>query len=275
MTAVRKNQKLVFIHGWATDSWVWRNHLKEFSKGYDVAALELYGCGKGDKWNESTLKPAVDKVLKITHNGLHNTDFIGIGWSLGASVLMSIAIKKPEIFKGLILVGATPCFVKRNNFLWGQPRGVVKRMIKDMKTDFKKALSRFYPLNFTDKELSAKEASGFIRHYNIPTLSPLLKTHDSSIQGQAHRGRFQPKALFTSLDALTGLDIRKDIKKIKAKTLIIHGDKDNVCPVDAGRYIAKNIDGSCLKVFKDTGHMPFLLHEELFNQTVRRFLKRL
>lgn len=251
-----QHSTLLFIHGWATDSWVWRNQVREFSKDYNVISINLPGYSGKDNWTETSLQPAIDKVLRITHRTAHSTDLVGISWSLGASVLMSIAVKEPEIFKGLILVGATPCFVKRNDFPWSQSKPLAKRMLRDLKNDPEETLSRFYPLNFTDKELADKEAQGFIRHYHSS-----LITHHSS--------------LLLSLEALLNLDMRDDIKKIKAKTLVIHGSKDAVCPVGAGEYIAKNIKDVCLEIFKDAGHAPFLSRAELFNQAVREFLKRL
>ena len=115
-----QHSTLLFIHGWATDSWVWENQVKEFSKDYNVISIDLPGYDttrvKGQKacflrsrvkdrgWFESTLTPAVEKVLRFTKSPLPpfskvgDRGIIGIGWSLGASVLMSAAVKYPELF---------------------------------------------------------------------------------------------------------------------------------------------------------------------------------
>ncbi|MBI5893474.1 MAG: alpha/beta fold hydrolase [Deltaproteobacteria bacterium] len=247
---------LLFIHGWATDSWVWKNQVREFSKEYDVVNVDLPGHGGKDRWSEPTLQPAVKKVLQLRTPNSKLRTYVGIGWSLGASVLIATAARYPELFKGLVLIGATPCFVKRDNFPHAQPKSLVKGMLKDLKNDPKKTLARFYPLNFTDEEQGLREAEGFIKHYNSELQTPNSK-------------------LSSSLEALINMDLRDDIKNINIPTLVIHGDKDMVCPVSAGKYLAENIKGASLKNFKDTGHAPFLTMAKEFNKEVRRFLKTL
>lgn len=259
------NLKLLFLHGWATDSWVWKEQVKEFSMEYDVVTIDLSGHdvkrvkGQGlkvNEWFEPTLEPAVERVLRLTPHTSHLTDLIGIGWSLGASVLMAAAVRHPELFKGLVLIGSTPCFVKRDNFQHAQPKALAKRMLKDFKNDPEKTLARFYPLNFTDNELAKKNVKEFIGHYNISHLTSHI-------------------SLYSSLDALLNMDLRNNIKNINIPTLVIHGDKDMVCPVGAGKYLAENIKGASLKIFKNTGHAPFLTRADKFNKEVKRFLKTL
>ena len=246
---------LLFVHGWAADSWVWKYQIKEFSKDYDVITVDLPGHGGKDRWSEPTLQPAVKKVLQLLTPNSKLRTYVGIGWSLGASVLMAASVKSPDLFKGLILTGATPCFVKKDDFPWAQPKGIAKRMLKDMKDDAAKTLSGFYPLNFTEEELKKRAAKEFIKYYSK------LKTQNSK--------------LISSLEALINIDMRNDIKKIGARTLIIHGVMDGVCPAGAGEYLAENIKGASFKVLKESGHAPFLTRAKEFNKEVGRFLKNL
>src|SRR3972149_1640062 len=100
------NPQLVFIHGWATDSKIWKYQSEEFSNDYEVIEIDLPGHGSNDKWSEPTLKPAVEKVMnKISDFGFRISDlksqisnlksqiFIGIGWSLGGQALLEATAK--------------------------------------------------------------------------------------------------------------------------------------------------------------------------------------
>ena len=255
------NPQLVFIHGWATDSKVWKYQVKEFSKDYEVVALNLPGHDSNDKWSEPTLKPATKKILSAINPTSHIphpiSRFIGIGWSLGGQALLEAAAKMPGYFKALVLIGVSPCFTAKRDFPWGQSAGVAKRMLKDLKKGFAGTMERFYLLNFTEDELSSPEARWFIELYKKP-----------------HTKSFRDSAV-TSLEALLAIDLRDIISDIKIPVLIIHGEKDNVCPVDTGKYLAENLSDARLEIFKDAGHAPFLTRHKEFNSIVKGFLKRI
>src|SRR4030067_786861 len=251
------NPQLVFIHGWATDSKIWKYQSEEFVNRYGVITLDLPGHAEKDVWSEPTLKPAVEKLLQFTVHDSQFTGFIGIGWSLGGQALFEAAAKMPGYFKALVLIGVSPCFTAKRDFPWGQSAGVAKRMLKDLKKGFAGTMERVYLLNFTEDELSSPEARWFIELYKKP-----------------HTKSFRDSAV-TSLEALLAIDLRDIISDIKIPVLIIHGEKDKVCPVDTGKYLAHNLPDARLEIFKDAGHAPFLTRHKEFNSIVKGFLKRI
>ena len=257
---------LLFVHGWATDSSVWKYQVEEFSKDYEVVALDLPGHSKKDTWDVPTLQPAIEKVLRIAHHAPRPPPLsppllkgglggVAIVWSLGGQALLDAAAKLPGYFKALVLIGVSPCFVAKRDFPWGQSAGVAKRMLKDMKKDFTGTMERFYPLNFTEDEISNHKVRCFIELYKKPRAKPF---RDSAV---------------TSLEALLAIDLRDIIPDIKIPVLIIHGEKDNVCPVETGKYLAENLPDARLEIFKDSGHAPFLTKHKKFNSLVKGFLK--
>ena len=261
MQLATRNLKLLFIHGWATDSRIWKYQLEEFSNDYEVIAIDLPGHGSNDKWSEPTLKSAIEKVLSTINPTSHiphpSSRFIGIGWSLGGQALLEAAAKRPDYFKGLILIGVSPYFIAKKDFTWGQSAGVAKRMLKDLKKDFTKTMERFYPLNFTEKEFLQPEAKWFTELYKKPRTKP-----------------FRASAV-TALEALLAIDLRDIVPDTKIPVLIIHGEKDNVCPVDTGKYLARNLPDARLEIFKDAGHAPFLTKPKEFNKIVKGFIETL
>ncbi|MFQ5585952.1 MAG: alpha/beta fold hydrolase [Thermodesulfobacteriota bacterium] len=250
-------KKLVFLHGWATDASVWRRQMSAFSGEYRCLPLTLPGHGNGATWAAPTLAPAVDSLLRSIEECAPEEDLVAIGWSLGAQVILRAALMKPEYFRGMVLIGATPCFVKRNDFPWGQSRGVTRRMSIELKRDFFPTLNGFYSLNFTEDELETSEAETFIHYF-----------HERS--EHLHRD-----SLLQSLDALIAADLRNEVKAMTLPTLIVHGDDDRVVPPGAGAYLAEQIAQAQFERFRKTGHIPFLTEAERFNTIVQRFLERL
>jgi pimeloyl-[acyl-carrier protein] methyl ester esterase len=211
--------------------------------------INLPGHGGKRRWDEASLRPAVSEVLSLVSEELGPVT--GIGWSLGAQVLMACAMEAPERFRALVLVGATPSFIQRDGFPWAQKTGVVKRMLMDMKKGPVETLKRFYELNFTAEELKTPGAASFLKLYETP--------HATDAQS------FNHDALTFALKTLMETDLRgQGLVNLSMPTLIIHGKEDSVCPVGAAGYLKENIKTSELKILDGAGHAPFITKPERF-----------
>lgn len=251
---------LLFVHGWATDKWVWTDQIKAFKNSRKILNINLPGHGGKIKWNEPTLAPPVQEVLShLSHamsDGFSKGRTIGIGWSLGAQILLTSVVENIKKFSGLVLIGTTPCFVKRDDFPWAQPRTIVKKMITDMKKKPHETIKRFYQLNFTDEELETDSAKNLISRYTFP------KTN------------FKFDEITTALEALFRADLRDQLRLLDLPVLIIHGKMDNVCPVEAAAYLANKIKGAELIIFEKAGHAPFFTEKDKFNRVIFDFIDK-
>lgn len=248
-------QKVILLHGWATDDTVWRETHIDSIGSFDCLPLTLPGhsLSSPSRWVEPTLIEAVEKLLEDTSG---QDGLVGIGWSLGGQVLIEASIRKPEKFKALVLVGVTPKFTQSDDFPLGQSPFLVKRMMKDIKANCSETIKRFYKLNFTESEAKLMEAQGFIKYFES-----IANFADS-------------ESLYNSLEALYNMDIRDNLKKIKTPTLIIHGSEDNICTVEVAEFLKDNIANSTLKIYKGSGHAPFITSAEEFNKDVESFIKQ-
>lgn len=64
----------------------------------------------------------------------------------------------------------------------------------------------------------------------------------------------------------------KDLVHIEARTLIIHGIKDTMCPSFHAEFLHKNIKNSIADFWEDSGHDPHLHEPDKFNGVVEKFL---
>lgn len=262
----------LFIHGWATDGAVWKSVAARISPeqagGLGRLKVTLPGHGGKGRWLEPTIAPAVRAV----EEALEGRDpVVGIGWSLGGQALLKAAARRPHAFSALVLVGATPRFVATVEFPSGQPRALVKRMITDMKKDPSATIDRFYSLNFTEEELKTEAARDFIARYRYP--GPVVCS-DGVDSPPGCYPAFDYGGITTALESLYSTDLRGELEKIRTPALVIHGERDEVCPVGAGRYLAENIQGAELKIIEDAGHAPFLTASDQFIEAVKDFINR-
>ncbi len=252
---------LLFVHGWATDSWVWEPFASAF-KGLAPLNVNLPGHGGQGKWDTPTIHPAVQEITRQIES---RTNILGIGWSLGAQALIASALESRQKFTGLILVGATPSFVTKEDFPWGQSRALTKRMIMDMKKDPGGTLKRFYPLNFIGSEKSVRVRE-FMERYRYP--GPI--SCDGPIPGCFPS--FKYGEITRALEALYSEDLREMLDALDLPVLIVHGRMDGIVPIGAGQYLASTIDGARLEVYEKTGHAPFITEPEKFKDTIKRFM---
>ncbi|MBI5233852.1 MAG: alpha/beta fold hydrolase, partial [Deltaproteobacteria bacterium] len=106
MEILLKKHAILFVHGWATDGRVWKEHVDYFSQKRTVINMVLPGHGSEKKWDSKTIEPAVLAIKEAIEGYEGKT--IGIGWSLGAQSLIASAALNPGAFEKLVLVGATP-----------------------------------------------------------------------------------------------------------------------------------------------------------------------
>ena len=68
-------------------------------------------------------------------------------------------------------------------------------------------------------------------------------------------------------------DFRDDLTKITVPTLVIHGDSDNIVPIEvSGHRTAATIAGSVLVVLEDGPHGILVSHPDEWNAAVLQFL---
>lgn len=242
---------LVFLSGWATDQGVWVNQEEYFSsyrkiynnyhrniEPFSITELETL------RYRDSALK-----IIKEERNLM-----ILVGWSLGAMVALELEALASEKILGIILVGGTAKFISEDGYDAGLPGVVVDRMKKKLARNPEQTLEDFYTLMFTKEEHS----EGFLQKFQQQLLAPVLNWSYLELQA--------------GLDYLKNQDLRILLKSIKVPTLIIHGERDEICPIQAGQNLHTNIEGSIFKLLPGCGHVPFISRAEDFNKEVARWI---
>jgi proline iminopeptidase len=81
------------------------------------------------------------------------------------------------------------------------------------------------------------------------------------------------RTLFFMTKELSDYNFYPDLKKVRCRTLIIHGDFDAI-PIELAQNIHKSIRTSTLSVIKNAGHFPFIEQKTAFFNTVENFLAK-
>ena len=68
-------------------------------------------------------------------------------------------------------------------------------------------------------------------------------------------------------------DVSGRLDRIRAPTLVLHGDVDPLVPVENGRLLAERIAGAALVEYPGVGHIPEVEVADEFNRDLIRFLE--
>jgi non-heme chloroperoxidase len=82
-------------------------------------------------------------------------------------------------------------------------------------------------------------------------------------------------AAYECVKAFSETDFTDDLKKFDVPTLVIHGDDDQVVPINVGGLrSAKMIKDATLKVYKGAPHGLMTTHQEQFNNDLLEFVRQ-
>jgi pimeloyl-[acyl-carrier protein] methyl ester esterase len=86
------------------------------------------------------------------------------------------------------------------------------------------------------------------------------------------RGEPSLETLRAGLKILHDLDLRHEVGRIAARTLVIHGDHDTVTPLAAGQWLAQQLPHGEMVTVPGGAHAPFLSHRGRTMEAMERFL---
>ena len=246
---IGQGQPLVMLHGWGMHSGVWQPLIKKLSAQYMLYLVDLPGMGNSRPIDPYHLHALADDVAQVIP-GVSDV----LGWSLGGLVAQRIALNQPDRIRRLILVGSTPCFVNKEGWDAGVNPANFESFAQAVNSDYKATIMKFLTLqcmNADDARSTLKQLRASFETRPTPTQTTLQR------------------ALQILLDA----DLRDEVANIRKPTLLIHGDRDTLAPVQAAHWMMQQLPHGFLRVISGSAHAPFLSHSEQFIAALNQFLE--
>ncbi|HEY9063264.1 MAG TPA: alpha/beta hydrolase [Pseudobacteroides sp.] len=239
-------KKIALLPGWGMDSSVWNPILPLLNEYFEIIFCDWNGITNMEEYRLRVYELIEKEPGEIWI----------MGWSLGSLLAVDAAYKYQDRVESLILLSGTSRFTrdKRTGYLCGWPESVLEKMKAAMKNDVKKTMTSFCRSMFCSEEMEMDSYESFINSIDIykPTCLPELET---------------------GLNFLKETDVRSLLEHISIPFLVIHGEKDTICPVDASRYIKDRVKGkTVLNIVKGAGHIPFYTHTAEFKRLINMFI---
>lgn len=251
---------VILVHGFGGSMWQWEYQQAALAAHYRVITPDLLGSGLSDK---PDLAYTPDEMVAFF---LGFMDALGIkkaslaGNSMGAGLVMAVAIAHPERVNRLVLIGGLPRDVREK--LTGR---LTRRAVETSAPIWLIRLGNWLAGRWVTEAVLKEIVHDHSR------LTP-------AVIERSYRNRRRP-GLIPPLMAMArnlprweeGFALR--IGEIRQPTLIIWGAEDEVFPPDVGRELQRLIPGAAFSLISQAGHMPQWEQPEAVNPLLITFLK--
>ena len=255
-----KGQPIVFSHGWPLSSDAWDNQMLFFGqRGYRVVAHDRRSHGRSDQtWDGNNMDQYADDLAELIEK-LDLRDLIMIGHSTGGGEVAHYLGRHgtSRVAKVVLLGAVPPLMLKSADNPGGLPMSLfdgIRAGVAANRSQFYLDLATpFYGFNRPDAQVS----QGLIQDFWRQGMA-------GSIKGQ-----------YECIRQFSEVDYTDDLKKIDVPTLFLHGDDDQIVPIDASAKLAsKLVKNATLKVYAGAPHGMCSTHVEQVNADLLSFLKQ-
>jgi sigma-B regulation protein RsbQ len=247
---------MLFAHGFGCDQNSW-NYIREaFTPGYKLVLFDYVGAGKSDTSaydpvKYDSLEGYSTDILEICE-ALELTDVIFIGHSVSCMAGVMAAIKSPGIFKKLIFIGPSPCYINKDGYIGGFEKDTIDDLLEVMEEDYISWSRSMAPVIMNignGEEMVAELGDSFC------SIDPVI-------------GKQFARVTFLS-------DNRTDLERVPVASLTIQCSGDMIAPLSVGKYIHSNMPGNTLTVLDAAGHCPHMSHPKETVEAIEAYLGRL
>ena len=227
---------LVMIHGAGGSSNVWKAQTHLLKNRCNTFALDLPGHGNTKGTGKSEIGEYATWVIDILEDVFDEKPYL-MGHSMGGAIVQTVALLRPELFKGIILVGTGPRLQVAPAFLDG------------LKDDFENVVENLLGYAYTSNTEQTIVREG---------IKLMKQTGQDVVVGD--------------FLACNRFDIRNKAHSINVPCLILCGEQDKLAPPALSKKLNQLIPDSILKVLPSAGHMVMIENYRMLNEAVAQFI---
>ena len=254
-----EGQPVVFSHGWPLTADAWEDQMLFLADhGYRCIAHDRRGHGRSSQpWTGNEMDTYADDLAALVQ-ALNLKDVIHVGHSTGGGEVARYVGRHgtSRVAKAVLIGAVPPHMLKTEANPGGLPIEVFDGIRAGVQADrsqfFKDLTAPFYGANRADASVS----QGLRDFFWLQGMMAGLK------------------AAYDCIEAFSETDFTEDLKKFDVPTLILHGDDDQIVPIDASaRAAAKLVQHARLVIYEGAPHGMCSTHKDRVNQELLAFFR--
>jgi non-heme chloroperoxidase len=253
-------QPIVFHHGWPLSADDWDAQMLFFLQyGYRVIAHDRRGHGRStqtDKGNDMDTY-AADVAALAAHLDLRNAVHVGHSTG-GGEVARYVARHGKGRVEKAVLIGAVPPIMLKTA---SNPGGLPVEVFDGLRAALAANRAQFF------RDVPSGPFYGFNRAGARVSEGVIDNWWRQGMMGGA-------KAHYDCIKAFSETDFTEDLKAIEQPTLVMHGEDDQIVPIDdSGRLSAKILRNAILKTYPGYPHGMATTQADVINPDLLAFIK--
>jgi len=253
-------QPIVFHHGWPLSSDDWDAQMMFFAlKGFRVIAHDRRGHGRSDQTDAGNEMDtyAADVIALAKHLDLKNAVHIGHSTG-GGEVARYVARSEPGRVAKAVLVGAVPPIMLKTD---ANPGGLPLEVFDGFRNGTAYNRAQFF------RDVAAGPFYGFNREGAKVSPATVENWWRQGMAGGA-------KAHYDCITAFSETDFTEDLKAIDVPVLILHGEDDQIVPIDdSARLAIKLVKNGKLITYPGFPHGMATTEAETINRDLLAFIE--
>lgn len=247
---------LMYAHGFGCSQAMWSAITPAFDQQTCQVLFDFVGSGQSDIDNYNferyaTLDGYAKDILEICDALELKENVIFIGHSVSCSIGVLAANARPGLFRKMVLLGPSPCFLNiPPDYFGGFDKDDLEGLLELMDQNYLGWASYLGPV---------VAGTG-----NDPAISGQLS--DSFCSTDPIVSRNFAKATFFA-------DNRADFAKLQVPSLILQHGEDALAPMAVGKFVHQQIKHSQLQVLNVTGHAAHMTNPPLVIDAIRQFIQ--
>jgi non-heme chloroperoxidase len=255
-----KGQPVVFSHGWPLNSDAWDEQLYLFStNGFRAIAHDRRGHGRSTQTSSGNDMDTYADDLAALVNELDLKDAIHIGHSTGGGEVTRYVGRHgtKRVAKVVLVDAVTPGLLKTAKNPEGAPIEEFDKLRAGLKADRSQFWKDFSIPFYGANRPGSKVSQGVLDAFWLMSMAAGFI------------------AAYECVKAFSETDFTEDLKRFDIPTLVIHGDDDQIVPINiAGLRSAKMIEGARLEVYKKAPHGLMSTNKDQFNADLLEFARQ-
>ena len=255
-------QPLVFHHGWPLSADDWDAQMLFFlGQGYRVIAHDRRGHGRSTQTAEGNEMNTYAADVAALARHLDVRDAVHIGHSTGGGEVARYVARHGEPdgrVARAVLIGAVPPLMLKTE---ANPGGLPLEVFDGFRAALAANRAQFY------RDVPSGPFYGFNRDGAQVSQGVIDNWWRQGMQGGA-------KAHYDCIKAFSETDFTEDLKAITVPTLVLHGDDDQIVPIDdSARLSAPLLKNGTLKIHPGLPHGMCTTHADVINADLLAFIR--
>lgn len=244
---------IVFVHGLGGSQSTWASVLGDFAEEYRIVAVDLPGHGASDKPDPGSADYSIAGLANALGQAIETLDLapaVIIGHSLGGATALQLALDRPKLVRGLVLVDSA-----------GLGSEISDELLDRVETEpSKEEARRLLELFFANQRFILERG---VEEMYASRTAPGADAAVKAISDLAFSRGGQK------------MDYRERLGEITAPVLIVWGELDRVVPAGHAVAASNALPGAWLEILEGVGHVPQIEDAPRFSTVTRGWLASL